>query len=376
MSAPSLSPSTFERPAVQVPGSGEGRNVAGLNSAGSQRPAHLEVPFLGVGAGLRVPHYRDVLTQQPKMGFFEVISENFMGAGGKPLKHLKMFAERFPMILHGVSLNIGGPEELNLEYLKALKQLVREVEPAWVSDHFCWSGSGNAHLHDLLPLAYTDEVVERVAKRARIVQDILEVPFGLENTSSYLTYQRSTMTEWEFVSRVVEEADCGLMFDVNNVYVSAYNHGFDPLQFIKSIPVERILQIHIAGHTNYGDYIIDTHVGPLSDPVLKLYRETIRRAGPISTLLEWDDQIPEFSRLEHEVARIETFLAQGLAANCPPLESMTLSVPKGSSRQLISTENGQESEQLEQSTQWRQASAQSNLRDFGLSPHEEREERL
>jgi uncharacterized protein (UPF0276 family) len=170
-----------------------------------------------------------------------------------------------------------------------------------------------------LPLPYTDEAVRRVAERAKMVQDFLEVPFGLENTSSYLTYTQSTMTEWEFVRQVVERADCGLMFDVNNVYVSAYNHGYDPLEFIRAVPHERILQIHIAGHTNYGKYIIDTHVGPLIDPVLDLYRETIRLAGPISTLLEWDDHIPEFSELQAEVARVAQVRETGLEPNCPAI---------------------------------------------------------
>ena len=283
------------------------------------RPRHLVVPDFGVGAGLRVPHYRHVLDQSPAMGFFEVISENFFGGGGKPLYHLEAFCERYPMILHGVSLSIGAPEEPDREYLKQLKRLVKKVNPAWVSDHFCWSGAGGAHLHDLLPLPYTDEAVERVAERARMVQDYLEVPFGLENTSSYLTYTQSTMPEWEFVARVVEEADCGLMFDVNNVYVSAYNHGFNPLDFIAQVPHERILQIHVAGHTNVGKYIIDTHVGPLIDPVLDLYRETIRLCGPVSTLLEWDDHIPEFSELSREVDKVAEVRHQGLANDCPEL---------------------------------------------------------
>ena len=197
---------------------------------------------------------------------------------------------------------------------------MRRVKPAWVTDHFCWSGSGGAHLHDLLPLPYTTEAVVRVSERAKMVQDFLEVPFGLENTSSYLTYTQSQMTEWEFVSEVTERADCGLMFDVNNVYVSAFNHGFDPLLFIHNIPHERILQIHVAGHTHMGTHIIDTHVGPIIDPVLDLYRETIRLAGPISTLVEWDDKLPSFSELGDEVARIAQVRKEGLSPDVTPLE--------------------------------------------------------
>lgn len=293
-----------------------------------RRPSHLEVPDYGCGAGLRISHYRHVLEETPQMGFFEVISENFFGDGGKPLYHLDQFCERYPIILHGVALSIGAPEEPSRDYLNRLKALVKRVKPAWVSDHFCWCGAGGAHLHDLLPLPYTEEALHRVAERARMVQDFLEVPFGLENTSSYLTYTRSTMSEWEFVREVVERADCGLMFDVNNVYVSAYNHGFDPLDFIRAIPLERILQIHIAGHTNFGKYIIDTHVGPLIDPVLALYRETIRRAGPISTLLEWDDHIPEFAILRAEVQRVARFREQGLAPDCEELTSDVVERPK------------------------------------------------
>ncbi len=284
------------------------------------RPSHLVVPDLGVGAGLRIPHYGHVLENSPPMGFFEVISENFFGKGGKPLYHLDQFIERYPVILHGVSLSIGAPEEPDRQYLEKLKCLVKRVKPAWVSDHFCFSGAGGAHLHDLLPLPYTEEAIERVARRAKMVQDFLEVPFGLENTSSYLQYTQSTMPEWEFVSEVVQRADCGLMFDVNNVYVSAYNHGYDPLEFIRSVPHERILQIHIAGHTNMGKYIIDTHVGPLIDPVLDLYRETIRLAGPVSTLLEWDDNIPPFEELAREVDRVRQVKTQGLLPGCSPLE--------------------------------------------------------
>lgn len=295
------------------------RKIASAAAALPTRPKHLRVTDLGCGVGLRVPHYRHVLDHRPKMGFFEVISENFFGRGGKPLYHLDQFKEQYPVILHGVSLSIGAPEEPEREYLRQLKKLVDRVKPAWLSDHFCFSGAGGAHMHDLLPLPYTDEAVERVARRAKMVQDYLELPFGLENTSSYLSYTQSTMSEWEFIRRVVEEADCGLMFDVNNVYVSAYNHGFDPLSFVQQIPHERILQIHVAGHTNYGDYIIDTHVGPLIDPVLDLYRETIRLAGPVSTLLEWDDHIPEFSALTQEVQRIEKVKQEALGPECQPL---------------------------------------------------------
>jgi len=263
------------------------------------------------------------------MAFFEVISENFFGKGGKPLYHLDQFAERYPLILHGVSLSIGGPEPPSRAYLDRLKLLIKRVKPAWVSDHFCFCGAGGAHMHDLLPLPYTEQAARRVAERAQMVQDYLEVPFALENTSSYLTYTQSTMTEWDFIRSVVEQANVGLMFDVNNVYVSAYNHGFDPLTFIRSVPHERILQIHVAGHTNLGDYIIDTHQGPVLGSVLDLYRETIRLAGPISTLLEWDEDIPSFEVLTQEIQRIERVRQQGLSPNCAALAEGLMPAPDG-----------------------------------------------
>lgn len=266
-----------------------------------KRPDHLQVPDLGVGAGLRIPHYRHVLENPVSVDFFELISENFFVEGGKARYHLEAFRERYPLVLHGVSLNLGGPEEPERSLLDKWKRLVDRVRPAWVSEHLCWCSAGGAHLHDLLPLPYTEEAVRRIARRARRVQEHLEVPFALENTSSYLTYRRSEMSEWEFVRRVVEEADCGLMFDVNNVFVSASNHGFDPMTFIREVPHERIVQIHVAGHTQMGKTIIDTHAGRPNDAVMRLYAETIARTGPVSTLLEWDEHIPPFEELSAAV---------------------------------------------------------------------------
>jgi uncharacterized protein len=260
-------------------------------------PHFPKVPDLGVGAGLRVPHYRTVIEQRPEVGFFEIISENFMVDGGKPRHNLERVLEHYPVIQHGVSLGIGSREEPEPDYLRRLKALVHRVRPAWVSDHFCWTRANAHDLHDLLPLPYTWEAVDRVVERARRIQDFLEVPFALENTSSYLSYRSSQMTEWQFVSEVCERANIGLMFDVNNVYVSAYNHGFDAYEFVRNVPHERIVQMHLAGHTNLGRYIIDTHNGNVIDPVWQLYRAAIELAGPVSTLIEWDDEIPEFPEL-------------------------------------------------------------------------------
>lgn len=268
---------------------------------------------LGVGVGLRVPHYAAILAERPDVDFFEIISENFMVEGGKPIHHLERVLENYRVVQHGVSLGIAGPDEPNRAYLEQLKRLVQRTKTPWVSDHFCWSGAGGAHLHDLLPIPYTPEAVKRVAERARMIQDFLEVPFALENTSSYLTYRSSTLSEWEFIAEIAERADIGLLFDVNNVYVSAYNHGFDAETFVRSVPHERILQIHLAGHTNLGRYIIDTHRGAVSESVFDLYRQTIALAGPVTTLIEWDDEIPELSVLLAEAERARHVRNEGLA---------------------------------------------------------------
>ena len=268
---------------------------------------------LGVGVGLRVPHYADIFAERPSVDFFEIISENFMVGGGKPLYHLDRVLDRYPVVQHGVSLGIAGPEEPDREYLQKLKQLVRRTKTPWVSDHFCWSGAGGAHLHDLLPIPYTADAVQRTAARARMIQDFLEVPFALENTSSYLTYRSSTLSEWEFISEIADRANIGLLFDVNNVYVSAFNHGFDAETFIRSVPHERIFQIHLAGHTNLGTHIIDTHRGTVIEEVLELYRQTIALSGPVSTLIEWDDEIPALAVLLAEAERARRARDEGLA---------------------------------------------------------------
>jgi len=268
---------------------------------------------LGVGIGLRVPHYAAILAEHPHVDFFEVISENFLIEGGKPLYHLDRVLEHYPIVQHGVSLGIAGPDEPDRTYLTRLKALARRTKTPWVSDHFCWSGAGGAHLHDLLPIPYTPEAVRRTVERARMIQDFLEVPFALENASSYLTFRSSTMSEWEFISEVADRADIGLLFDVNNVYVSAYNHGFDAHEFVRSVPHQRIFQIHLAGHTNLGTHIIDTHNGAVIDPVLDLYRQTIALAGSVSTLIEWDDDIPALPVLLAEAERARHVRDEGLA---------------------------------------------------------------
>jgi uncharacterized protein len=300
--------------------------------------ARRGLPDLGIGVGLRVPHYRHIIEQRPPMDFFEIISENFMVEGGKPLFHLERVLGSYPLVQHGVSLGIGGPEPLDREYLARLKRLVRKVSPPWLSDHFCWCGAGGAHLHDLLPLPYTWEVVELVAERARQVQDFLEVPFALENTSSYMAFTASEMTEWQFISEVAERADIGLLLDVNNIYVSAYNHGFDARAFVAGVPHERVVQIHLAGHTNLGKVIIDTHRGHVIDGVWDLYRATIARTGSVSTLIEWDDEIPDFTVLaaEAEKARAVRDAVVGERTSGAPVPGQHAAIALGSAARSAS----------------------------------------
>jgi len=271
--------------------------VSKSTSRQSSKPMRLGLPDLGVGLGLRIPHYPTIFEEYPKVDWFEIISENFMVEGGRPKMNLERALSHYRLVQHGVSMSIGSTAELDWDYLKRLKELVRKTGTPWLSDHLCWGGVGGRNLHDLLPLPYTDEVLKHVAERARIVQDFLEVRLILENLSSYMTFKSSHMTEWEWVSGVVEEADCGLLLDVNNVFVSSFNHSFDPMQYIEGVPHHRVVQIHLAGHTDCGRYILDTHSDHVAAAVWDLYRRTIERCGDVSTLVEWDDDIPELSVL-------------------------------------------------------------------------------
>ncbi len=276
-------------------------------------------PELGVGLGLRPVHYDHVLSRRPAVSWFEVISENYMGlrggsSGGRPLEVLEKVRRDYPVMLHGVSLSIGSADALNQDYLKRLKRLIRIVEPAIVSDHLCWTGVGGRNLHDLLPLPYTEAVIDHVAARLRRVQEFLGRRILVENVSSYLTYRHSEMTEWEFLTEVAVRADCGILLDVNNIHVSAVNHGFNALDYINAIPVERVGQMHLAGYSDEGCFLIDTHDHPVSGPVWDLYAAAIRRFGRVPTLIEWDDKIPSFERLEQEAARAEEVRDAAVAA--------------------------------------------------------------
>jgi len=266
-----------------------------------------DIPNLGIGLGLRIPHYEDIFRDLPPVGWFEIISENFMVEGGKPLENLMRILEHYPVVQHGVSLAIGSPDPINFDYLKKLKALSHLTKTPWISDHLCWGRLAGAHFHDLLPLPYTKEVIDYVAERARIVQDYLEVPFALENLSSYVSYKADEMQEWEFYSAVVEKADIYMMLDVNNIYVSSRNHGFEPMDYVNNIPMERVLQIHLAGHRDHGTHVIDTHDDYVCDAVWDLYAEVYPRTGGVSTLLEWDDNFISFQETWEEAKKAKQF---------------------------------------------------------------------
>lgn len=278
------------------------------------KPQRLGHPDLGLGVGLRTVHFDHILKHQPEVDWFEVISENFMDSQGRPRYVLQQIAERYPVVMHGVSLSIGSTDPLDFEYLGKLERLAREVNALWISDHLCWTGVLGRNSHDLLPVPFTEETLKHVVERVRTVQDVLERPLVLENPSSYVTFQDSTMEEWEFITRLAEEADCGLLLDVNNVYVSSFNHDMDPREFIRSLPHERIVQFHLAGHSNYRTHLIDTHDDHVVDPVWELYRLAHQLTGGVSTLLEWDARIPPFEVLHDEVLKAKRFMGRELAA--------------------------------------------------------------
>lgn len=257
--------------------------------------------FLGFGLGLRPVHYQAILESKPKVDWFEIISENYMVPGGKPLYYLDKIRENYPLVMHGVSLSIGSSDPLDKKYLKELKTLIDRVEPQWVSDHLCWTGVHGINMHDLLPLPYTENVIDHLVDRISAVQEYLGRQILIENVSSYITYKQSEMTEWEFLSNIAKGADCLLLLDVNNVYVSAFNHGFDPKDYLKNIPIDRVQQFHLAGHSNHQDYIIDTHDAEIISPVWDLYRTAISYFGKVSTMIERDDNIPDLAELVTEL---------------------------------------------------------------------------
>ncbi len=260
---------------------------------------------LGHGVGLRTQHFREFLEQQPRVDWVEAISENFMGIGGRPLAVLEKVRRDRPVVLHGVSLAIGSVAPLDDAYLTQLKSLAQRIEPTYVSDHLCWGRAHGRYAHDLLPMPFTQEALDHVVARVKQVQDRLDRQILLENVSSYMAFKEDELTEWEFLSEVARRADCGILLDVNNIYVSARNHGFDPQAYLRGVPVDRVRQFHLAGHQDRGHIVLDTHEGHVSDPVWSLYRDAVRRFGAVPTLIEWDEGVPELPILlaESEKAR-------------------------------------------------------------------------
>lgn len=266
------------------------------------------LPDLGIGLGLRTVHYAHILEHRPAVDWFEILSENYMQTRGRPLDYLDRVAERYPVALHGVSMSIGSTDPLDRAYLEELRALRDRVGARWVSDHLCFTGVAGKNTHDLLPIPYNEESLRHVARRVREVQDFLEAPLALENPSTYLEHVASTMTEHEFLAALAREADCALLLDVNNVYVSAYNHGFDAEAYLDAVPWDRVVQLHVSGHTNHGTHIVDTHIGPVVDPVWELLGRAYARCGA-SVLLEWDAEIPSFEETHADALRAKDWIA-------------------------------------------------------------------
>lgn len=281
---------------------------------------------LGFGLGLRVPHYSYILENRPAVDWFEIITENYLPTAGgpatKPVSTLEKIRENYPIVCHGVSLSIGSTDPLDRHYLKTAKTFFERLEPEWVSDHLCWTGVEGENLHDLLPLPYTEEALAHLVDRIRQVQDFWGRRILIENVSSYVEFKHSVMPEWEFLSAVAKQADCGILLDVNNVYVSHRNHGFDPKVFLDNIPVDRVGQFHLAGHTDHGDHVIDTHDHPVRDEVWELFRHAVGRFGEVSVLLERDDKIPPFPELFEEVKKAEQYAKESYITGAPTLDAL------------------------------------------------------
>jgi len=272
-------------------------------------PTRLGLPDLGVGIGLRTVHYPEILDRWPQVGWFEVISDNYLHTRGRPLEVLEQVAAHYPVVMHGVSLNLGTTDPLDEGYVRALVQLRDHVGARWVSDHLCWTGVGGRQSHDLLPLPYTEESYAHVRARVDRVQALLGTPLVLENPSTYVAFRASTLTEWDFLARLCRDTGCGLLLDVNNVYVSARNHGWDPLAYLDALPMAHVVQVHVAGHTDLGTHVVDTHIGPVIAPVWSLLRAAWDRGARGSILLEWDAEIPPLDRVLAEAAHASAVLS-------------------------------------------------------------------
>ena len=275
------------------------------------------IPDLGVGAGFRGPHANFILRERPPVDWFEIISENYFAEGGIQRAHLEALRACYRVVPHGVSLSIGGTDPIDRDYLARLRRLVNLVQAPFCTDHLCWTGIGSVDVHDLLPMPMTRSTLEHVVERVKRVQGELAVPFALENASSYLEFQESSLSEHEFLTEVSERADCGILLDVNNVFVNAYNHGFDARAYIDAIPADRVVQIHLAGHSDRGKYLLDTHSDHVRAEVWELYQRAVRRLGPTSTLIEWDENIPPWDDLAAEIAKAASLRSEALGSKSP-----------------------------------------------------------
>lgn len=268
---------------------------------------------LATGIGLRSPHFQHILAEKPTVSWFEIISENFMVDGGRPLAVLDLILEQYRVVQHGVGLYPGNVRGIDKDHLKRLKRLVKRTATPWISDHLCWGSIDGRMSHDLLPIPFTFEAARKTAENLRMAQDFLEVPLAVENVSSYGEFKDNEMTEWEFLAEVTDLANVGILLDVNNIYVSSINNDFDPLDYVNFVQPERVAQIHIAGHSRYERFIVDTHDHPVIDPVWKLYERAIERCGAVATLLEWDGKIPSFDEVWTEAKKSETWRDAALA---------------------------------------------------------------
>lgn len=285
------------------------------------------LPHLGYGIGLRTVHYQHILDNHPDIDWFEIISDNYVGIGGRPLYVLEQVAERYPIVMHGVSMSIGTADPIDFDYLRHLKHLAQRIRAVWISDHICWTGLAHLTSHDLLPVPYNDDTLAHLVERVRIVQDYMERPLAFENPSTYVEFVDSTMTEWEFLNALCAETGCMLLLDVNNIYVSCFNHGWDANIYMDSVPYDRVVQFHLAGHKNFGTHIIDTHDNHVIDEVWAMYARAHQLSGGRSTLLEWDDNIPEFDVVHAEVLKARDLVERHMeSASGPGAEPVAVEV--------------------------------------------------
>lgn len=268
----------------------------------------VDGPIQGAGVGLRTPHYAHVEQEKPSIPWFEVLVDNYLGKGGAPLRHLETVRRDYPLTFHGVGMSLGSTDPLNMDYLRRLKHLVERFQPAYVSDHLCWVSVEGHYAHDLLPLPYLESVVNHVAERIQYVQEFLGRPILIENVSSYLAYKISDMKEWEFLNLIVDKAGCEVLLDINNIYVSSHNHGFDPEDYLFAVPVEKVRQFHLAGYEDQGTHLLDSHGRSVHAPVWELYKKALTHMGPIPTLIEWDNNIPEFHVLHAEATKAHALM--------------------------------------------------------------------